>query len=98
MIRIKNISTLITAILLIIFTSVAACSASDPAEREADRLEIKADQIRKEDKENRKATEKVGEAIADKKEDNADRLRKAAEDKADRIEDDADRVRKNTKD
>lgn len=97
MIRFKKISTTVTAISLIIFTGMA-CSASDPAEKEADRLEDRADQIRKEDKDNRKATEKVGEAIADKKEDDADRLRKSAEDKADRMEDDADRVRKNTKD
>ncbi|MDO9311720.1 MAG: hypothetical protein Q7T85_08485 [Nitrosomonas sp.] len=97
MIKFKKFSTSITAILLIIFTGVA-CSGSDPAEKEADRLEDRADQIRKEDKDNKKAIEKTGEAIADKKEDDADRVRKAAEDTADRIEDDADRIRKNTKD
>jgi len=97
MIKFNKISTLIMASSLIFFTGVA-CSTSDPAEKEADRLEDRADQVRKEDKDNRKATEKVGESIADKKEDDADRLRKSAEDKADRMEDDADRVRKNTKD
>lgn len=97
MFKFKKFSTSITAILLIIFTGVA-CSASDPAEKEADRLEDRADQIRKEDKDNKKAIEETGEAIADKKEDDADRVRKAAEDTADRIEDDADRIRKNTKD
>ncbi len=79
MIGFKKISTFITALSLIIFTGIA-CSASDPAEKEADRLEDKADQVRKEDKENRKATEKVGEAIADKKEDDADRVRKNTKD------------------
>ena len=98
MIRFKKNSTSITVILLVIFTCVACSSASDPAEKEADRLEDRADQIRGIDKENRKTTENIGEATADKREDDADRLREAAEDAADKIEDDADRVRKNTKD
>ena len=96
MIRLKKVSLSIPAILLIILTGVS-CSASDPAEKEADRLEDRADQIREINKENRKTTENVGEAVADKREDDADRLREAAEDEADRIEDNADRVRKNTK-
>lgn len=73
-----------------------ALSASDSAEREADRLEDRADQVRKVDEKSRESLEKRGEAAADRKEEDAKQLRKAAEDKADRMEDDADRVRKAT--
>ena len=93
--KLKKSSLAILA--LLIFIASVGCSGSDrAAEREADRLEDKADQIRKEDKEIRKANEKAGEAVADRKEEKAKQLRKSAEDRADQMEDDADRVRKAT--
>ena len=71
-IRFKQISTSIAVILLIIFTCVARSSASDPAEKGADRLEDRVDQIREIDKEDRKITENVRESITNNKENEAD--------------------------